>query len=452
LGYENFTVVNGYSMISEYNDGTVSYILEKKFAGVLDTGNETLNVYYSVVGEIIENIIIADESSLYLLETPSIGLRTPTTNVSEGLDNETVKAKILELIGIIEAKITKILDKADKIVRKFVNKIIKAINKDKTHKIEKIFKWFNKKVVKLLKHITKIEVKIDLLYNLTKQYEMENYIRDEVIVLSDTINARINKILERTNILEEHKTIFERTLEILTPLLGEFSKIDDMLLNVVHETVTYVYAKTEIGLNLVIVIDGGGIGSGTNPGDYSNHNKNVESYVLVDEEFRAHINTDIWQDWYIKTVYIFEEADNPFESKFGINFVAMEINGRWNSPNTTTYIESLYANAKSFVNWNVNKWNYEALIVLTEQNTRYSIYNEDVSGMCWKWDTERGLVAETIAYGVNVLQHEESHLYYAPDHDPGYTKFCIMSYAWMWIARNWCDECTSIINSHKYRF
>jgi len=452
LGYDNISFIEGYCIETLIDHDSAVFVLEKRFCANLSSNNGTLKLCYTVRGEIIEILSITDGSKLYLVETPSIGIYPKYTYAEQ---DEDIIEIILDIINDINETIVDTLKDTQDDVNDFIEVTLEAINENKECKLDKAFNKFKEKISKRIKRLKKLEQYVDLLYNLTKIYELEKEIRDDILCISNIISTYINDILESIKILQKYDEILYRTLDILLPLFKYLENINDMLLNVIHEDVIYVYGITTLGLDLIFVIDGGGsIGGGGGTIDWSDHDKNVECYVVVDEEFRAHINTDIWQDWYIKAVYIFEETDNPFESTFDIDFVAITIDGSWNSPNSITTMESLYTNAKNHVNWDAKKWCYEALIVLTEQDT-----SGDVLGMCWYWDSERGLVAETHHWGgvfgwdaYEILQHEESHLYYAPDHDPGTFDWCIMSYTWGFLTRSWCDECKSIIRSHITRF
>jgi len=52
----------------------------------------------------------------------------------------------------------------------------------------------------------------------------------------------------------------------------------------------------------------------------------------------------------------------------------------------------------------------------------------------------------------NLWQHEASHNFGAPDHNPGWFDFCIMSYTWAFYVRSWCGSCHSTIYSNRFHF
>jgi hypothetical protein len=56
---------------------------------------------------------------------------------------------------------------------------------------------------------------------------------------------------------------------------------------------------------------------------------------------------------------------------------------------------------------------------------------------------------------VNLFQHEASHLFGCHDHDPGLTTYCIMSYTWCSVARDYCksgDNCFNIMMTNRDHF
>jgi len=72
----------------------------------------------------------------------------------------------------------------------------------------------------------------------------------------------------------------------------------------------------------------------------SDHNKKVKCYLVVDEEFRTMAgNNPQWPGWQSRTIIIFENMDDPFEQKFGIDWQISRLDGSWESPN---YPDNIY--------------------------------------------------------------------------------------------------------------
>ena len=72
----------------------------------------------------------------------------------------------------------------------------------------------------------------------------------------------------------------------------------------------------------------------------SDHNKKVKCYLAVDEEFRTMAgNNPQWPGWQSRTIIIFENMDDPFEQKFGIDWQISRLDGPWESPN---YPDNIY--------------------------------------------------------------------------------------------------------------
>jgi len=179
---------------------------------------------------------------------------------------------------------------------------------------------------------------------------------------------------------------------------------------------------------------------------YSDHNKKVKCYLVVDEEFREDWGPD-WQTWAISS---FEVEDDPFEQKFGIDWQVSYLDGTWESNDNLKNIYYIYEDAKEHVGWDY--WGdtdeeYEVLAIFFGQ---LSFENWIIAGLAEKNGNDFIVADEFLFIG----QHEMSHLYDCDDHTgwSALNKWCVMSYVWGYFVTSWCDECTDSINENLYKW
>jgi len=152
--------------------------------------------------------------------------------------------------------------------------------------------------------------------------------------------------------------------------------------------------------------------------------------VVADEEFR---NTHL--DWMAETEKLIESIDDYFIEKFGVDFQIVGY-AEYISDDSLKNPHDLFWDVKKKVNKNL--WNANVMLVFCGQ------YKGILGGLAEK----PGDDAIIFKFKDYVIQHELSHFFNAPDHNPGLDKFCIMSYSWNDITHNWCDECTEIMESY----
>jgi len=177
----------------------------------------------------------------------------------------------------------------------------------------------------------------------------------------------------------------------------------------------------------------------------------VYTMIIIDDDAETYIEHAMskfgpvdfsWNDLCNWANRILEDGDDPFESLFNINFVASQYQ-YWYSP-SGSLADLLYEGQNAFP----KPAGIDVTFILTGQAEGTIAGRSDCN--------DAFIVTATAAAAfcplVNVWQHEASHLYNCPDHDPGFFTWCIMSYTWGMVTRNWCNECTLQIACNKYRF
>jgi hypothetical protein len=154
----------------------------------------------------------------------------------------------------------------------------------------------------------------------------------------------------------------------------------------------------------------------------------ISVLVTADEEYRSK-----FPNWKTKTYNLLENIDDYFIEKFGIDFVVTRFE-QYYSDNSLSDARDLFSDVKS----KVNKNDANIMIAFSAQYSgsiggKAELCGDDVIIFYNPWHS---WFSED-----NVIQHELSHLFNAPDHNPGYFDWCVMSYFWCSFTHSWCDDC-----------
>jgi len=184
----------------------------------------------------------------------------------------------------------------------------------------------------------------------------------------------------------------------------------------------------------------------------------IQVYVVCDAEMKTRMEINLkhpvtWDDVYMWAWNILEGGDDPFWSYYGIDFNMFRYSN-WISP-AQPFNQLLYTvqSAKP------KPADCDIEVLMTGRN------DGPILGMCEGWPTQPGQkFPNTFLMTVNTWfvmppypsannwQHEASHLFHAPDHNPGLFDFDIMSYFWSWTYRNWCGTCVTAMTPNLHRF
>ena len=173
--------------------------------------------------------------------------------------------------------------------------------------------------------------------------------------------------------------------------------------------------------------------------------REVSVLAVADEEYVAHFDQgwnpwdqDQWKSEVVKAV---ELGDNAFEKEFKINFVVKEI-GTWDSDDRVQTLLELFDEVRA----EVNKGSNDVMVAFSDQVEPWphpgyaeALGDATIVVPVPFWQTD------------NLLQHELSHLFGAPDHGNVAGIRCIMSYYWSWRINDWCADCRSTIIINKMR-
>lgn len=175
----------------------------------------------------------------------------------------------------------------------------------------------------------------------------------------------------------------------------------------------------------------------------------VSVYAAADKEYMNYYD-DWWNpwdqdEWKIIIILAVELGDDAFEREFRINFLIKEI-GTWDSTDDENDYVKLWWEAWREIDKGMN----DIKIAFTGQSMyQYGgIIPMPVAGAAM-YDTVI-VTPQFLFFEDNLHQHEYSHLFGAPDHNPGILDWCVMSYTWGFFTNNWCSECRSIIASNKW--
>lgn len=153
---------------------------------------------------------------------------------------------------------------------------------------------------------------------------------------------------------------------------------------------------------------------------------------------------------HIQGFFGFENEDDPFEQKFGIDWQVSYLDGTWESNNNLKNIYDIYKDAKRHVGWDWWGNTDEEYEVLTIFFGQLSFENWKIAGLA-EIDGNDFIVADEFLF---IGQHEMSHLYGCDDHTgwAAWTTWCVMSYAWGYFVTSWCKTCTNTINGNLYKW
>jgi len=162
-------------------------------------------------------------------------------------------------------------------------------------------------------------------------------------------------------------------------------------------------------------------------------------WIAADEEYRDYFGSN-WQTEAYNTI---ESADNAFFRDHDISFVVGKYS-EWDS-NDNIHDSRLLAEVQEETGWNDNHQGMDMLAAFTNQPTDHRGWAELVGDA---WIMKHQI---TSGWDWHLAQHESSHNYYCPDH--GYWgPYCIMTYTFMMVTDQWCDDCDQTIEDNRNHF
>ncbi len=165
----------------------------------------------------------------------------------------------------------------------------------------------------------------------------------------------------------------------------------------------------------------------------------VYVWIAADEEYRDYFG----DNWETQAYNIIESADNAFFSDHDINFIVGKYS-EWDS-NDNVHDSRLLGEVQEETGWNSNQQGNDMLAAFTNQPTDSRGWSE-LGGDAWIMKHQI-----TSGWDWHLAQHESSHNYYCPDHGY-YGPYCIMTYTYMMVTDNWCDDCDDTIEDNRYHF
>jgi hypothetical protein len=147
-------------------------------------------------------------------------------------------------------------------------------------------------------------------------------------------------------------------------------------------------------------------------------------------------------------ISILEDGDDPFESTFDIDYQASLFAYWSNSPPDCGGLVQLFNIGKQ----SFSKSGCDVRVFMTAidfgNEWGYSELPDNDGGddFIMRVDTD-GVIPRA-----NLWQHEASHNYGSDDHLWGENNYCIMSYTWAHLYRNWCDSCGPPIAYNRMKF
>ncbi len=149
----------------------------------------------------------------------------------------------------------------------------------------------------------------------------------------------------------------------------------------------------------------------------------ISVLITADEEYISK-----FPNWKAKTYNLVEKIDDYFIENFGIDFVVTRFE-EYYSDNLLSDAHDLFSDVRR----KVDKKDANIMIAF---NAQYFGWIGGIAELCGD-----DVIIFSRFLDANVLQHELSHLFNAPDHDPGFFDWCVMSYFWSSFTHSWCDEC-----------
>lgn len=181
----------------------------------------------------------------------------------------------------------------------------------------------------------------------------------------------------------------------------------------------------------------------------------VLAVVTVDEDMREELSRRLgmwpnlcsWQQVYDWAWNIIEGGDDFLETTFGID-IQPTVYCNWETPDNWNYYDLLYA----IDDVDPRGVGCDTIALLTAQQ------DVNVDGLAWcpcpgTPMGGRHLVMDcTVGLPANLFQHEQTHNFGPHDHGWDWGIYCIMSYAYTYWTRGYCDPCTTNINEHRFRY
>jgi hypothetical protein len=175
----------------------------------------------------------------------------------------------------------------------------------------------------------------------------------------------------------------------------------------------------------------------------------VQVYVVVDEDaklwyeyIQGHLVT--WDDVYMWAYNILEGGDDFFWPQYEIDY-NMHAYTNWDSPDSTS-LSVIFEEGKNTI---TKPSDCDVRFFITGHNTDM-LGPRGISEMLG--DDFIIKVRDPTVPMANLFQHEASHNYGAPDHDPGLLDWCVQSYAWIQSTRDWCSSCHTTMYSNRFHF
>jgi len=166
-----------------------------------------------------------------------------------------------------------------------------------------------------------------------------------------------------------------------------------------------------------------------------------EEYVARFDQARDPYDQDQWKSEVKKAVALGNKA---FLEEFNINFVVNDT-VMWDSNDNTTDLRILFSEARQ----EVDKGDKDILVIFTAQLG--SNYGGPIGIANKILGDSMIVIHRSSLFMDNLMQHEFSHIFGAPDHGDDSSKYCIMSYSYVDFTNQWCGDCHSTIMSNKLR-
>ncbi|MDW7777378.1 MAG: M12 family metallo-peptidase, partial [Methanosarcinales archaeon] len=199
--------------------------------------------------------------------------------------------------------------------------------------------------------------------------------------------------------------------------------------------------------------------------------------MVVDEEYKQMLwrpwNHNNWKEFSTASI---NEASEYFLSTFQIKLDTVEIDDSWDSEDREMRSDELLWEVKKEMDWigmdkGTDNHNSDILLAFTGQDAytpflygrHFGIAHDKDAATIVKIPSKPTIThwTEDIETGENdnLVQHEISHLFDAPDHYEN--KYCIMDKTWpswdkpgevfgnIWTTNEWDNECFNIIESNK---
>ena len=169
-----------------------------------------------------------------------------------------------------------------------------------------------------------------------------------------------------------------------------------------------------------------------------------EEYVARFDQARDPYDQDQYKSEMKKAV---AQGNKAFLEEFKINFVVNNT-VTWDSDDNTTDLRILFNEARL----EVDKGSNDVLVIFTGQIDYLKAYfSGSPIGLAFRPEASIMVIHRSSLFMDNLMQHEFSHIFGAPDHGDDASKYCIMSYSYVDITNHWCGECHSTIMTNRLR-